>query len=91
MQKGLVRKAEKQPVGRAEHLEVTGRGFELLTRDPIQLVIDSIDRLSPQEREALASATSQVIRAAGGFWPTDARHGRSVNRPSARVRQTADI
>lgn len=67
--KRLVAKASEQPSGRAEHLELTGSGHDLLTRDPMSGVTSAMDRLSTSEREALASALRQVIRVASTMWP----------------------
>lgn len=71
--KKLVAKARKQPSGRAEHLELTKAGRDLLERDPINGVVRAMDELSPTEREALASALEHIIRAASTAWPAQPR------------------
>lgn len=67
--KGLLRKSDFQPIGRAEHLEVTAAGLEILSRDPIGAVTAAFEALGEAEREALASALETVIRSAGSLWP----------------------
>jgi len=73
IQKKLVAKSKKQPSGRAEHLELTKAGRDMLERDPINGIIRAMDDLSPEEREALASALEQVIRVASTVWPAQQR------------------
>lgn len=73
IQKKLVAKAKKQPSGRAEHLELTRDGREVLERDPINGIVQAMDGLSAEEREALASALEQVIRVSSTVWPAQHR------------------
>lgn len=79
VQKGLIRKSDHQPVGRAEHLEVTPAGYEILERDPTKGIAESLDALSAGEREILAQALETVIRAAATVWPREAK----TREPSA--------
>lgn len=74
--KKLVAKAKKQPSGRAEHLEITKAGRDLLARDPINKIIQAMEKLPPVERKALASALEQVIRVASTAWPSQQRKTR---------------
>jgi DNA-binding MarR family transcriptional regulator len=71
--KGLIRKSDNQPAGRAEHLEVTATGRDMLTRDPLREVTAAFDKLGDGEREALANALEIVIRAAASVWPAHQR------------------
>lgn len=68
IQKELVRKADNQPAGRAEHLEVAEKGYALLQKDPIRGIVEMIERLSDRERMALASALETVIGTASDVW-----------------------
>ena len=68
IQKELVRKATNQPAGRAEHLEISEKGYALLKRDPISGIVEVIERLSDRERNALASALDRVIGVASDVW-----------------------
>jgi DNA-binding MarR family transcriptional regulator len=71
--KGLIRKSDHQPAGRAEHLEVTPSGREMLSRDPLREVTAAFEALGSSEREALANALETVIRAAAAVWPAQQR------------------
>jgi DNA-binding MarR family transcriptional regulator len=71
--KKLIIKSEVQPSGRAEHLELTRAGRDLLLRDPINGIVQAVDGLSGDEREALAAALEQVIRVASTIWPAQQR------------------
>jgi DNA-binding MarR family transcriptional regulator len=85
--KGLIRKSERQPAGRAEHLEVTEGGLELLARDPLRNVTAAFDQLDAPEKEALAAALETVIRTAATVWPAQPREPEtegSVTRRRAR-------
>lgn len=73
IQKGLVRKAARQPVGRAEHLEVTEAGRALLAIDPTLSIVTAIEGFSALEREALANALESVIRTTTTVWPKAGR------------------
>lgn len=75
IQKGLVRKSATQPVGRAEHLELSETGSALLESDPMSRVEAEIANMNEGEREALASALEKVIRAASNMWPSHPRAG----------------
>ncbi len=67
--KGLLRKAQKQPAGRAEHLEITDDARQLLDRDPAHAIADAIATLSTDEKAALERALRAAIKAAGDVWP----------------------
>lgn len=69
--KGLLRKSQNQPAGRAEHLEVTDNAKAILDRDPTQVIADAIATLSDEEKEALERALKKVITAAAGVWPRE--------------------
>jgi len=71
LQKGLLRKAAKQPLGRAEHLEVTSAGLDILSRDPTRLIAEALEALKANDREVLAQALESVIRSASSVWPRD--------------------
>jgi DNA-binding MarR family transcriptional regulator len=71
--KGLLRKAESQPAGRAEHLEITDNARTLLDHDPARAIADTIAQLSEEERAALDHALRAVIRSASGVWPRDGK------------------
>ena len=73
LQKGLIRKSDFQPVGRAEHLEVTAAGHAILDNDPTKGIADALESLRVDEREILAQALETVIRAASSVWPRDAK------------------
>ncbi len=72
--KQLIRKSDRQPVGRAEHLEVTPAGQAYLDRDPVRAVTAAFETLGESEREALAGALETVIRAAANVWPENPRN-----------------
>jgi DNA-binding MarR family transcriptional regulator len=71
--KGLLRKAEAQPAGRAEHLEITDNARSLLNHDPARAVADTIAKLSDEEKVALDHALRAVIKSASGVWSRDAK------------------
>jgi DNA-binding MarR family transcriptional regulator len=75
LQKGLLRKAAVQPVGRAEHLELTAAGQKMLTQDPMGRVADALGGLGVKEREAVADTLQKVIHATSSVWPRGARNG----------------
>lgn len=68
VQKGLLKKADVQPKGRAELLELTEAGRELLGRDPMAELRGVLDELEPDVQTALARGLEQVLRrlSAGG-------------------------
>jgi DNA-binding MarR family transcriptional regulator len=59
--KGLLRKAGSAGKGRAELLEVSEEGHQILQEDPLRLVVEALDGLSGSEKEALAHALEQVL------------------------------
>lgn len=71
--KGLLRKSDRQPAGRAEHLEVTENAKAMLDHDPALAIAEAIGRLSDEEKEALERALKEVISAASGIWPRETK------------------
>jgi DNA-binding MarR family transcriptional regulator len=71
--KGLLRKAEPQPAGRAEHLVITDNARSLLDHDPTAAIAKAMQGLSEPERVALEHALKAVIKTASGVWPRDAK------------------
>lgn len=71
--KGLLRKAQAQPAGRAEHLEITEDARSLLQHDPARAIADTIAGLSDSEKLALDHALRAVIKSASGVWPRDGK------------------
>ena len=71
--KGLLRKAETQPAGRAEHLEITENARSLLQHDPAQAIANTIAGMSEAEKAALDHALRAVIKSAAGIWPREAK------------------
>ena len=69
--KGLLRKAANQPVGRAEHLEITDDARSILKHDPTSAIAHAIAGLSDDEKAALEHALKEVIKAASGVWPRE--------------------
>lgn len=67
--KNLLRKSDRQPAGRAEHLELTEDAGTMLSRDPAAGIAAAIEAFSDVEKAALESALRAVIKAASGFWP----------------------
>lgn len=62
VQKGLLRKAEKQPKGRAELLELTETGAAYLEKDPATELAAALADLDALDQEALARALETVLR-----------------------------
>ncbi|HTV69440.1 MAG TPA: MarR family winged helix-turn-helix transcriptional regulator [Rhizobiaceae bacterium] len=73
LQKGLVKKSDVQPVGRAEHLELTPAGHTILEQDPTGRIAEALNGLGGGEREILANSLQKVIQAASSVWPRDSR------------------
>lgn len=73
--KGLLRKAENQPVGRAEHLEITDSARSILQHDPTSVIARVIADLSDEEKVALEHALKEVIKATSGVWPREKMNG----------------
>jgi len=71
--KGLLRKAEKQPAGRAEHLEITDNARNILQHDPTAAIAEAISSFSADEKAALEHALKEVIKAASGVWPREGK------------------
>jgi DNA-binding MarR family transcriptional regulator len=71
--KNLLRKAEPQPAGRAEHLEITDNARSILDHDPTAAIADAMQQLSETERAALERALKAVIKTASGVWSHDAK------------------
>jgi DNA-binding MarR family transcriptional regulator len=62
IQKGLVAKAEVQPRGRAEILEVSAIGRKLLEDDPTRELELALDGLDAADQEAIARGLETVLR-----------------------------
>jgi DNA-binding MarR family transcriptional regulator len=73
LHKGLIKKSEFQPVGRAEHLELTATGRDILSRDPTKAIALALESLGGEDREVLAQALETVIRSASSVWPREHR------------------
>jgi DNA-binding MarR family transcriptional regulator len=71
--KGLLRKAESQPAGRAEYLEITENARSLLEHDPARAIAETIATLPEDEKAALDHALRAVIKSASGVWPRDGK------------------
>jgi DNA-binding MarR family transcriptional regulator len=71
--KGLLRKADNQPAGRAEHLEITENARTILEHDPTAAIAEAISNFSADEKAALEHALKEVIKAASGVWPRDGK------------------
>lgn len=61
IQKGLLKKADEQPKGRAEVLEVTAEGQELLKQDPTTELVSLMADLSEDDRETVGRSLETVI------------------------------
>lgn len=62
IQKGLLAKAEVQPRGRAEILEVTATGRTLLEADPTRELEAALAGLDDADQEAIARGLETVLR-----------------------------
>lgn len=62
VQKGLLAKAEAQPRGRAEILEVTAGGRQLLISDPTRDLEMALGGLDGGDQEAIARGLETVLR-----------------------------
>lgn len=62
VQKGLLRKAADQPKGRAELLELTATGQDLLARDPMAKLVEVLATLDGVEQTAMARGLEKVLR-----------------------------
>ncbi|MBY0360998.1 MAG: hypothetical protein K2X45_03765 [Phreatobacter sp.] len=59
--KGLLRKAGSAGRGRAELLELSDEGYQLLASDPIRAVVQVLEDLDDAQRLALATALEQIL------------------------------
>lgn len=66
LQKGLLKKSDDQPKGRAELLELSEAGQELLKLDPMAELTTILGRLAPDDQVALARGLEQVLRGLSG-------------------------
>ena len=62
LQKGLIRKKDEQPGGRAEHLELTQAGRSVLRRDPMRPLLETMEELDADERRLLAGVLEKVVK-----------------------------
>ena len=60
--KGLLAKAEAQPRGRAEVLEVTAAGRTLLTSDPSLELETTLAALDERDQDAMARSLEAILR-----------------------------
>lgn len=61
VQKGLLVKAQNQPKGRAELLELTEAGNVMLGRDPSHDLEAAVSVLSPDERDLLTQSLQIIV------------------------------
>ena len=66
IQKGLLAKAEVQPRGRAEVLDLTGAGRKVLESDPTFELQKALGVLDESDQEAMARALETVLRRVPG-------------------------
>ena len=66
IQKGLLAKAEVQPRGRAEVLELTAAGLKVLESDPTLELQAALAGLDEADQEAMARALELVLRGMSG-------------------------
>lgn len=66
VQKGLLAKAEIQPKGRAEVLELTDAGRHVLQSDPTLDLEKTIAGLDESDREAMARGLDTILRGGSG-------------------------
>lgn len=59
--KGLVRKTMAPTSGRFELVEVTAAGHALLAKDPLAGVVEALNALPPENRQALAVALEAIV------------------------------
>lgn len=59
--KGLLGKADHQPKGRAELLELTEAGMDLLNSDPTLALEAALETLLQLERDSLARALERIV------------------------------
>jgi DNA-binding MarR family transcriptional regulator len=71
--KNLLRKAEPQPAGRAEHLEITEDARSILGHDPTAAIAEAMQQLSTSERDALERALKAVLKSTSGVWSRDVK------------------
>jgi len=62
LQKGLLAKAEAQPRGRAEVLEVTASGRTLLKSDPTLELEAALGALDERDQDAMARSLETILR-----------------------------
>lgn len=62
LQKGLLAKAEAQPRGRAEMLEVTASGRTLLKSDPTLELEAALGALDERDQDAMARSLETILR-----------------------------
>ena len=67
IQKGLLAKAEVQPRGRAEVLELTAAGLKVLESDPTLELQAALAGLDEADQEAMARALELVLRGMSGL------------------------
>ena len=66
LQKGLLAKADNQPRGRAEMLDLTEAGYKVLESDPTFELQAALAALDQSDQEAMARALELVLRRVSG-------------------------
>ena len=67
IQKGLLAKAEVQPRGRAEVLDLTEAGLKVLESDPTLELETALAGLDESDQEAMARALELILRGVSGL------------------------
>lgn len=62
IQKGLLAKAEEQPRGRAEVLELTDTGRRMLGMDPTLVLEATLAKIDERDQEATARTLETILR-----------------------------
>jgi len=79
IEKGYLAKGGTIGRGRAERLELTSRGVQLLKRDPLRIIGQSLESLTADERSVFAKGLEAAIGATRGEKP-----GRHVAKRALR-------
>ena len=79
LQKKLLCKCSKQPVGRAEYLEVSEQGKALLQSDPVRRIAASLEDLDQPDRLMLDEIVATVLKATSNSFEGSSRKIAKVN------------
>jgi len=71
IERGFLRKAGSAGRGRAEVVELTESGEQILLQDPLAPLVFVIAGLDPQAQAGLAGALAPIVRALAGNDPSD--------------------